>query len=309
MVFCIVALVVFGFLGIFSAKYRAYFKESLHCMKRTAMLKPCDTEFDRKLKAKITASLLKKSEKLGSFVYKRFSIIAWILLVTMIVSAVFSAISIYNLAAYGNCNGPESTDICGLNPEGTSGVGSQDQLNPTLVAYEGYEKGSGNITVVEFGCYLCPYTKKAESIVNELLTKYQGKVKFIYKDFPVERHMLSTKAAVAAKCVYRQSQESYWIYHQRLFDNQKDISEQRMLNLAEDLAINYTMFENCFDKNETKLDVENDYENGKLVGVYGTPTFFIGNITIIGPKTLSEFEKAIKGQEVINEEINSCTDQ
>ena len=59
MVFCIVAVVVFGILGIFSAKYRGYFKESLHCIKRTAMLKPCDTEFDQKMKAKITAGPVK----------------------------------------------------------------------------------------------------------------------------------------------------------------------------------------------------------------------------------------------------------
>ncbi len=309
MVFCIVALVVFGFLGIFSAKYRTYFKESLHCLKRTVMLKPCDTEFDRRLKAKITAGLMKRSEKLGKFVYNKFTMIAWILLLAMIISSIFSAISIYNLMIYGNCNGPESTDICGLNPEGTSGVGSINQLNSSEVTLDGPSIGTGNITIVEFGCYSCPYTKKAEPIVKEVLQKYNGKVRLVFKNFPIERHSLSMSEAIAAKCVYTQDNESYWVYRDSLFENQKDMTEQTIVDLTKNLQINQTLFNQCFDNNQTIDEVNREYENGKLAGVFGTPTFFIGNITIIGPKPFSDFEKAIKGQEVINQEINSCTDK
>src|SRR3989338_9101514 len=124
MVFCIIALVIFSILGLFSAKYRAYAKESFRCVSSMITLRPCDTGFDQKMKAKVTSGLMKRSERLGRFVYKRFELISWSFLAVMIVSLFFTGLGIYNLVAYGNCNGPESTDVCILNPEGASIAGS-----------------------------------------------------------------------------------------------------------------------------------------------------------------------------------------
>ena len=68
MVFCIVALIVFGIMGIFSATHRQLAKEALDCVIKTAVLKPCDTGFDDKMKAKITGKVAKKSPKTGKLI-------------------------------------------------------------------------------------------------------------------------------------------------------------------------------------------------------------------------------------------------
>lgn len=114
MVFCIVAFVVFGVLGIFSAKYRTYTKEAFRCMTRQMILKPCDTEFDKKMRAKITGKLAKISPKIAGFTYKNFTRISFALIAIMIISMVFTASSLYTLAVYGSCD-PHSTE-CIFNP-------------------------------------------------------------------------------------------------------------------------------------------------------------------------------------------------
>lgn len=114
MVVCIIALFVFGFLGIFSAKYRPFAKEAFRCVFRRMTLRKCDTSFDQKMKAKITGKLMLKWPKLASFVYKRFEILSWLLTILLIVSLVLTANGFYNLAKYGSCD-PHSTK-CIFNP-------------------------------------------------------------------------------------------------------------------------------------------------------------------------------------------------
>ncbi len=108
MVVCFIALFVFGFLAIFSARYRPFAKEAFNCVFKMMTLRKCDTGFDKKLKAKITGKLMNKSPKTGAFVYKYFDAISWIFTIIMIASLFYSAITIYNLAVYKNCNGPGS---------------------------------------------------------------------------------------------------------------------------------------------------------------------------------------------------------
>ena len=103
MVFCIVGLVVFGILGLFSAKYRDYFHESFRCVFRMAMLKPCDTDFDQKMKAKITTKLMKVSPALANFNYKHFGKISIVFVVMMFISFGLFLGGIYNYVLYGNC--------------------------------------------------------------------------------------------------------------------------------------------------------------------------------------------------------------
>jgi len=103
MVFCIVAIVVFGVLGIFSAKYRTYFFQSLECIRKTLQFKPCEMEFDKKMRAKATGRLA-RYPKLAGFVYRHFTLISWILIILMIISLVFTVEAIFNLVVYGTCN-------------------------------------------------------------------------------------------------------------------------------------------------------------------------------------------------------------
>lgn len=114
MVFCLVALVVFGILGIFSAKYRAYFFAALDCTIRMTTLRPCDSQFDRQMKGKIVLKLSKYNLSLARFVGKYFDTISWLLVIAMLASIILILIGIYNYWFFGNCEGPGSSSFCVL---------------------------------------------------------------------------------------------------------------------------------------------------------------------------------------------------
>ena len=131
MVICFIALFVFGFLAIFSARYRPFAKEAFNCVFRRMTLRKCDTGFDKKLKAKITARLMRKNAKVGAFVYKQFEVISWIFTLILIVSLIYSAISVYNIAVYNNCNGPNQ-GYCAITGNYESSCPAADQCdNPS----------------------------------------------------------------------------------------------------------------------------------------------------------------------------------
>ena len=104
MVFCIVGFVVFGVLAVFSAKYRTYFRETVHCIKRQVTLRPCDTQFDEKMKSKISAKLIRISPGMAGFVYRKFWLVSWMFLILTIISIALIAQTSYNLAVYGTCD-------------------------------------------------------------------------------------------------------------------------------------------------------------------------------------------------------------
>jgi hypothetical protein len=114
MVICLIALVVFGVMGIFSAKYKKLAKDSFHCFFRMVQLKPCDTSFDQQIKATVTAKFMKWPSVAG-IIYRNFNLISWIFVIIFFASLAGLGYGIYNYVLFGNCNGPGSTSFCVIN--------------------------------------------------------------------------------------------------------------------------------------------------------------------------------------------------
>lgn len=112
---CIIALITFSILGIFSAKYRGFAREAFRCVSRRVTLKPCDTSFDKKMKSKITGKLMKRSPRTAGVVYRHFDAISWVFTIILIVSLAYSTYSVYNLAIHGTCD-PADPNGCLFNP-------------------------------------------------------------------------------------------------------------------------------------------------------------------------------------------------
>ncbi len=102
---CIIALVVFSVLGVFSLQYRKLAIEAFDCVFRRATLRPCTTGFDQRMRAKIVGKLLVKSPRAAKAVKTHFELLSWTFTIIMFVSLFVTATSVYNLAVYGNCNG------------------------------------------------------------------------------------------------------------------------------------------------------------------------------------------------------------
>ncbi len=295
---------VFGILGIFSAKYRLIAKEAADCVFRRATLRKCESGLDKRLKNQISGKLAAKKPKLARFLHKYFEVFSWALMLLLIWSIIITGIGIYNYAKYGNCNGPEhSNDFCIFNPTGSNSQYSG--INPTTTGPKQTPlpgnspwigKQEAKVTIIQFGCFTCPYTKKAEETMKQLIQEYENQsVKFVFKYYPLPTHEGSVAAALTAECAYKYNK--YFEARKMLFDITNFTSDQTYTYIAEQLNINKTALITCVNSDETKNTILTNVEEGKKAQVYGTPTLFINNKTIVGPKDINAFRK------IINEEL------
>ncbi|MDI6798707.1 MAG: hypothetical protein QMD12_01780 [Candidatus Aenigmarchaeota archaeon] len=112
MVICIVALVVFSVLGIFSMRWREIAKEAFDCVYRMATFRPCITKLDQRIKSRLTAKLMKRAPALARFTYRYFKALSWIFTIVFFATMFYSAYGIYNLVVYGSCEPGSPT--CGI---------------------------------------------------------------------------------------------------------------------------------------------------------------------------------------------------
>ena len=110
---CILALVVFGILGLFSTTHRPLAKEAFDCVFRRITLRPCNSNFDQKMNGKIVGKLINKSPRSARFVNRNFELLSWIMVVVFFISMIYSGYAIYNLGVHGTCN-PEDPNSCPL---------------------------------------------------------------------------------------------------------------------------------------------------------------------------------------------------
>ncbi len=308
---CIIALIVAGILGIFSAKYRIIAKEAFNCTFRKITFRKCDSDLNTRLKSQITGSFMRFSPKIGRFLYRYFEIFSWFFLILTVLTLFFVGQGIYNYAAYGNCNGPNSNQFCIFDPLGTNHPQNASTGDGSVCAIPGHQNNTltaptydldhviywGNVnasvTIIEFGCYSCHYTQVAESTVQKILKKYDNTILYIYIDFPLslthENALLATEAAYCAK-----DQNKYWEYRDYLFANQPKQYYDDLLTYARELQLDESQFKNCLDKNSYQQLVESHYQTGLDSGITVTPTFFINNQTIVGAKDYREFNKVIR---------------
>ena len=130
------------------------------------------------------------------------------------------------------------------------------------------------IELLEFGDYECPHCGRAYPIIKAIQKKMGKKLKFVFRNFPLaEVHPHAFTAAIAAEAAGRQNK--YWPMHDILFENQRDLSGQAILNYARYIGLEETGFMKDLHQPELRSRVENDFESGIRSGVNGTPTFFI----------------------------------
>ncbi|WP_160713660.1 DsbA family protein [Chitinophaga solisilvae] len=131
----------------------------------------------------------------------------------------------------------------------------------------------GTIELVEYGDFQCPYCGEAYPLVKHMLQALQD-VKFIFRHFPLsEAHEYATDAALAAEAAGRQGK--FWEMHDALYENQAQLSEGLLSQLAKILRLDMKQFAADMEDHQLLSKVEADFESGVRSGVNGTPTFFI----------------------------------
>jgi protein-disulfide isomerase len=153
--------------------------------------------------------------------------------------------------------------------------------------------GSDNayVTIVEFSDYQCPYCKQFHTdIFPDLKANYidTGKVRFIYRDFPLPQiHPYAMKASEAAHCA--NDQGKFWEYHQLLFDNSPNLDVDSLKQYAAQAGLDVTEFSQCLDSDKDYSEVKKDMDDGIANGVGGTPYFLVNDKVVGGLPSKSQF--------------------
>lgn len=157
-------------------------------------------------------------------------------------------------------------------------------LSPTVLGQEEVAKlidgapmrgnKDAQVTIIEFSDFQCPACGGAAPSVKKILADYEGKIKLYFRQFPLETiHPLARTAALASFCA--QEQGKFWEYHDKIFENQKDLSETSLKKWAGDLKLNQVKFNTCFNNKQYDQAVDNDISLGNSVNISGTPTFYV----------------------------------
>ncbi|MBI4442290.1 MAG: thioredoxin domain-containing protein [Acidobacteria bacterium] len=151
------------------------------------------------------------------------------------------------------------------------------------------------ITIVEFSDFQCPFCEQAYPVVQALLSKYDGKVKLAYRDFPLRQiHAQAQPAAEASRCAGEQGQ--FWQYHDLLFEHFGKLDHATLAEHAQALGLDSEQFEGCLANGKYRAEIEQDIQEGAQAGITGTPGFFINGILVSGAQPAAAFEKVIEAE-------------
>jgi protein-disulfide isomerase len=126
------------------------------------------------------------------------------------------------------------------------------------------------------------------------MEKYPGKVRLVFRHFPLSFHANAPKAAEASACADEQGK--FWEMHKQLFANQKAITVPELKQHAGAIGLDQAKFDACLDGGSKKAIVDADTKAGSEAGVSGTPAFFINGKLLSGAQPFSEFEKVIEAE-------------
>lgn len=149
------------------------------------------------------------------------------------------------------------------------------------------------IEIIAFGDISCPYTKSwVDKTFDPLMKKYDGKIRFVFRDFPkYDKHPMAQKAAEAAGCANEQGK--YWEYFRKAFLMQPALGVDYLKSYAAELGLDSAKFDECLDSGKYADEVKKDHADGAKAGVVTTPTFFINGNKIEGDQKLEAFDAVI----------------
>ena len=169
-----------------------------------------------------------------------------------------------------------------------------------LVEGKSFSKGPKNapITIYEFSDFQCPFCSRGANTVDEVFAKYPGKVRVVFKAYPLPFHKEAEPAHRAAIAAGRQGK--FFEMHDILFKNQKafksgDINAL-MKGYAQEIGLNMAQFEKDYNDPAVAKQVKDEMAEGAKVGVRGTPNFFVNGNRLVGAQPLPKFEEIINAE-------------
>ena len=152
------------------------------------------------------------------------------------------------------------------------------------------------VTLVEYSDFECPVCRNLHDVLRSMLPNYAGKVRLVFKDFPLEQlHPWARTAAIAGRCAYQQDPQAFWKMYDFIYDNQEIISAAnawtKMMDYAGQSGLDADAFKACMAGPEAGAAVNASRANGEQLDVNSTPTVFVNGRRLVGadPHLLEQY--------------------
>lgn len=165
---------------------------------------------------------------------------------------------------------------------------------------ENYSLGpvDAKVKIIVFSDYACPYCQQAAPLMQNLTKKYGDKIRLTFRDYPL--HDNSIDLALAGNCAGAQGK--FWEMNDLLFKNQDDIGatqgdalKTKLKALAATLNLDIENFQKCLQEKTYLYRLNDDFADAELLGLSGTPTWFINRYKITGFYPEENFTNLIDG--------------
>lgn len=158
------------------------------------------------------------------------------------------------------------------------------------------------VTLIEFSDFQCPFCRALwRDTLPQIKSQYidTGKVKLVYRDFPLDIHQSAQITAEASECAHEQGK--FWEFHDKIFEEQDKqgtgtirYTEADLRKWASEIGLDTKKFNECLDSGKYKQEVEKDLQDGIAAGVTGTPGTFVNGKLIKGAVPFASFEAVIE---------------
>ncbi|WP_437732534.1 DsbA family protein [Sorangium sp. So ce1335] len=145
----------------------------------------------------------------------------------------------------------------------------------TLATDGSPEMGPPNapITIVEWADFECPFCRLMSPVLEELVKRFDGQVRLVFKFYPLSAHVHGEPAARAAIAALNQGK--FWEMHHLLFENQDKLEQADIERYAQRLKLDMVKFRADLVSPETKARIDKDKKQADEVGLEGTPLVFV----------------------------------
>jgi hypothetical protein len=144
------------------------------------------------------------------------------------------------------------------------------------------------VLIVEFSDFECPYCGSAAPMLERILREFDGRVKLVFKNYPLDQHPRAMPAARAAVAAGKQGK--FWEMHDLLFGNQQSLEDEDFERYAVQLGLDLPRFQADMASPDTQARIDADKAEGRRVRLEGTPTMFInGRRFTESPTQLSNY--------------------
>ncbi len=130
-----------------------------------------------------------------------------------------------------------------------------------------------DVTIVEFSDFECPFCRQAHPILGRVAREHSDRVAFAFKHYPLSMHEYARAAARAAIAAQRQGK--FWEMHDLLFENQHSLTPSDIEEYASRIGLDMARFRADMESDETEALIERNRDEGRELGVDGTPRIFV----------------------------------